>query len=149
MKAIRLLPLLLLLTACQPSAAPPAPGAPAASAASDADGAVVPQAAATPAAAAPEAPSASVADAWLGKWTGPEGTALEIARDGAGYALKITSLDGPVDYYGIATPAGISFERNGATHSVHAGNGADTGMKWLADKTDCLVLRPGEGYCRD
>lgn len=149
MKSTRLLPLLLLMTACQRVAAPPAPAASATPVASSAAGAATSEPAAPPAAPAPEAQAASVADAWLGKWTGPEGTALEIAGDGAGYALKITSLDGPVDYYGIATPDGISFERNGAIEAVRAGNGTDTGMKWLADKANCLVVRPGEGYCRD
>lgn len=148
MKSTRLLPLLLLLSACQQSAAPPAPAA----APADADTAVTAAPAVAPAASAPEAPAAStasIADAWLGKWTGPEGTSLEIAKDGSGYALKITSLDGPVDFYGIGTPDGISFERNGATATVHAGRGADTGMKWLAGKANCLVIPAGEGYCRD
>jgi hypothetical protein len=24
-----------------------------------------------------------------------------------------------------------------------------TGMKWLADKADCVTIRCAEGYCRD
>jgi hypothetical protein len=148
MKSMRLLPMLLLLTACQRAAAPPAPAAPVAPPASAAAENATAAAAAMPAAPAPTV-SASLADAWLGTWTGPEGTSLEIGHDGAGYALKITSLDGPGDYYGIGTPAGISFERNGTTEALHAGTGAETGMKWLAGKSDCLVVRAGEGYCRD
>jgi hypothetical protein len=31
---------------------------------------------------------------------------------------------------------------------LRATDGAGTGMKWLADKTDCLVVAPGEGFCR-
>ena len=40
-------------------------------------------------------------------------------------------------------------ERDGVVESPYATNGADTGMRWLADKSDCLTVRPGEGYCRD
>ncbi len=32
---------------------------------------------------------------WLGKWTGPEGTALAITQSGKNYKVKIQSLDGP------------------------------------------------------
>ncbi len=28
-------------------------------------------------------------------------------------------------------------------------NGAETGMKWLSEKANCLTISPGEGYCRD
>jgi hypothetical protein len=28
-------------------------------------------------------------------------------------------------------------------------SGAETGMKWLRDKLNCLTIRPDEGYCRD
>jgi hypothetical protein len=35
------------------------------------------------------------------------------------------------------------------TESIHAGNGEDTGMKWLLDKKNCLIIKYGEGFCRD
>ena len=43
----------------------------------------------------------------------------------------------------------IAFERGGIKETIRAGSGADTGMKWLSEKKDCLVVKPGEGYCRD
>jgi hypothetical protein len=55
-------------------------------------------------------------------------------------------LDG---YEGVATAGGIRFPRNGKTESIHAGNGEDTGMKWLLDKKNCLIIKYGEGFCRD
>jgi hypothetical protein len=44
-------------------------------------------------------------------------------------------------YRGTATRAGISFERNGKAETIRSGKGERTGMKWLADKKDCLVIR--------
>jgi hypothetical protein len=89
------------------------------------------------------------ADKWLGKWIGPEGTYLVLSKNADKYVVLINSLDGPATYEG--TPAGerIEFQRNGKMESIHAGNGHDTGMKWLQDKTNCLIIRTGEGFCRD
>jgi hypothetical protein len=33
--------------------------------------------------------------------------------------------------------------------SIRATDGPATGMKWLSDKSNCLTIRSGEGYCRD
>jgi hypothetical protein len=88
-------------------------------------------------------------DTWLGKWTGPEGTSLEIAKDKLHYKLTITDLDGPKEYRGEASRGGIDFMRDGEKLTIHPGSGADTGMKWLADKHNCLVVATNEGYCRD
>jgi hypothetical protein len=86
---------------------------------------------------------------FLGQWKGPEATALSITQIGATYAIAITNLDGTRNFSGVPVPDGLSFERDGATYVIHKGNGAQTGMKWLAEKTDCLVVVTGEGYCRD
>lgn len=100
----------------------------------------------------PAAASASAVDptAWLGRWTGPEGTYLEVSggADG-GYTLTLANLDGPRTFDGRRVDAGIAFERDGRTHPLRRSDGAGTGMKWLAGKTDCLVVEPGEGFCRD
>ena len=90
-----------------------------------------------------------IADGWVGSWQGPEGTSLSIAKQEVGYELVITNLDGPRSFHGIAADELIEFERDGRTETLRAGDGAATGMKWLADKRDCLVVRTGEGYCRD
>lgn len=88
-------------------------------------------------------------DAWLGKWTGPEGTYLLLSRTGNKYEVTIRSLDGLDIYEGIPAGDRIQFERNGKTESVHAGNGKKTGMKWLLDKKNCLMVKLGEGFCRE
>jgi hypothetical protein len=88
-------------------------------------------------------------DKWLGQWNGPEGTFLRLAGGKGRYEVTIQDLDGPRTYQGTAVGAQIHFERNGAKESIRATNGAETGMKWLRDKSDCLTVRPGEGYCRD
>lgn len=100
---------------------------------------------------APRAPTAAApaADQWLGKWSGPEGTFLELKGGGGRYEVTIQNLDGPKTFPATASADGIAFERDGVKESLRATNGADTGMKWLADKTRCLTVRAGEGYCRD
>ena len=88
-------------------------------------------------------------DAWLGKWNGPEGTFLEITGGEGKYTIIIQNLDGPKTYQGNSSGEEIAFERDGIAETIHATNGSETGMKWLADKSDCLTVRTGEGYCRD
>jgi hypothetical protein len=97
-------------------------------------------------------PASSVAnnvlDQWLGKWIGPEGTFLVLAKNGAKYVVEIHSLDGAATYEGTSAGDRIEFQRGGKTESIHAGSGQDTGMKWLLEKKNCLIIRTGEGFCR-
>jgi hypothetical protein len=94
-------------------------------------------------------PATSATDKWLGKWIGPEGTYLVLSKNAGNYVVLINSLDGPATYEGTAAGEGIEFQRNGKTETIHAGDGKDTGMKWLRDKTNCLIVKAAEGYCRD
>lgn len=93
-------------------------------------------------------------DAWLGRWTGPEGLFLDIqpAPDGkAGHytVANRDSLDRQADYQGVADGATIRFVRDGKDLSIRPGTGAATGFKYLAAKQDCLIVVPNqEGYCR-
>jgi len=88
-------------------------------------------------------------DKWLGQWNGPEGTFLRLEGGKGRYKITIQNLDGPRTYQGSTVGDEIHFGRNGTTESISATNGVETGMKWLSDKSDCLTIRPGEGYCRD
>lgn len=88
-------------------------------------------------------------DKWLGQWNGPEGTFLKIAGGNGTYEITIRNLDGPRIYKGNGIDGQIRFYRGGVEEWLHATNGTDTGMKWLTDKSNCLTVRPGEGYCRD
>ena len=88
-------------------------------------------------------------DEWLGQWNGPEGTFLRIEGGKGRYEITIQDLDGPRTYQGTAVGAQIQFDRNGEKESIRATNGMETGMKWLSDKSNCLTIRLGEGYCRD
>ena len=99
-------------------------------------------------AARPAATQPSWFDDWLGRWTGPEGTYLELARHGDSYAVVIQSLDGSAHYEGRAVTDHIEFKRDGKVEAIRATGGPDTGMKWLADKSRCLTIRAGEGFCR-
>lgn len=87
-------------------------------------------------------------DQWLGQWNGPEGTFLVLSKDGDKYSVKINSLDGPATYEGIVVRDHIQFQRDGKKESIRAGSGKDTGMKWLLDEKNCLVIKMSEGFCR-
>jgi len=104
-----------------------------------------PAAAAQPAAASVPA----VPPEWLGRWTGPEGSWLEIARTDDSYTVTVMNLDGARSFPGIVDAQGLSFERDGVRETIHPSDGAGTGMKWLTEKTNCLKIKAGEGYCRD
>ncbi len=90
-----------------------------------------------------------------GRWVGPEGTSLSVEYIASTaprkYRLNFVMLDGPISVIGDETAdgKGVTFTRNFETLTLHHGTGPDTGMKWLADKKDCIVVKNSEGYCRD
>jgi hypothetical protein len=98
--------------------------------------------------AAKMAPPAT--DEWLGKWIGVEGNYLQIdAGDAPGvYTITEGTLDGQLRYTGQTTGDGIAFTNAGKTGKISAGAGPDTGLKYLADKKNCLVIESGRGFCR-
>jgi hypothetical protein len=96
----------------------------------------------------PVVTASKVASAWLGRWTGPEGTYLDVLEDGPGFKVAIRNLDGVRTFEAKSTTDGLLFERDGAKETIKAGAGKDTGMKWLQEKSNCLVVNAGEGYCR-
>ena len=89
--------------------------------------------------------------AWTGKWTGPEGLYVNITPGTDGkIALEMQSdLDTKGSYEGSATADGISFKRGEETLTLKKSTGDETGLKYLAGKKDCLMVKSGEGYCRD
>ncbi len=93
--------------------------------------------------------AAPAAEQWRGRWTGPEGTFLQLEGGGGKYEVTIQNLDGPRTFQATAVGERLEFERDGVRESVRASNGAETGMKWLSEKRDCLTVKAGEGYCRD
>lgn len=99
--------------------------------------------------AIPATISSAETDAWIGKWNGPEGTSIEISGANGSYVITIEDLDSVKQYTGTSNGSQITFERDGATEILQTSNGADTGMKWLAEKSHCLRVRLGEGWCRD
>lgn len=90
-------------------------------------------------------------DSWIGKWTGPEGTSLLISHDTQKhrYLVSIQSLDYLRTYIARAKDDTLVFKREGEKSTITAGDGQATGMKWLADKRDCLIIRSGQqAFCR-
>ncbi|MFT3995989.1 MAG: hypothetical protein QM667_01165 [Asticcacaulis sp.] len=139
MKRLILVAAVCGLAACSPKTQEPAPvEAPAAS--SDAS---------VPAASEAASPALQTSS-FTGRWTGVEGTYLNITpKSGADYEVVIADLDGPKTYAGVLKADGLHVDRNGQALIIVPGSGDDTGMKWLAGKTDCLVVAANEGYCRD
>jgi hypothetical protein len=95
-------------------------------------------------------PAVSALDTWQGTWNGPEGTYLKLtAKPGSGYEIVIKDLDGERSFEGVGSADQIHFTRDGRQERIRATDGTGTGMKWLADKSECLTVKPGEGYCRE
>lgn len=152
----------LMLAAC---GAPPTPEEKAAQSAENAAGMAGPlvelpegegggeaEAPAGAAQAGADATAVASADGWVGRWRGVEGLNLVIAKgDAPGrYRLDMQySLDDKGVFEGRATDEGIAFERPDGAHVLRPTDGEATGLKWLADKKDCLTVASGEGYCRD
>ena len=91
-------------------------------------------------------------DAWVGRWTGVEGTYLVISKAALPdhYRLEMQyTLDDKGKYDGTGTAEGIAFTRPDGKQVLRASDGDATGLKWLAGKKDCLTVKSGEGYCRD
>jgi len=88
---------------------------------------------------------------WAGKWTGVEGMYVTITTAEPGkYKLEMQSdLDTKGSYDGEDSEHGIKFKRGSEELSLRRGSGDETGLKYLAGKKDCLIVKPGEGYCRD
>ncbi|MET0555176.1 MAG: hypothetical protein ABW221_19190 [Vicinamibacteria bacterium] len=108
------------------------------------------RAAPPPASTQPPAPTTPPrAESWLGEWKGVEGTFLRLERKGPGYAVTIANLDGPRTFDATGAGDTVTFTRDGKSETIRATDGAGTGMKWLADRKDCLVVTAGsEGFCR-
>ncbi|AHE57495.1 hypothetical protein [Sphingomonas sanxanigenens] len=89
-------------------------------------------------------------DAWVGKWIGVEGLVLDIQPgDGPGkYALAVTLMDGTENYEGTAKGETIAFTRDGKAETIRKATGDETGLKYLAGKTNCLMIKTAEGFCR-
>lgn len=99
--------------------------------------------------------SAPLTDLWIGGWTGVEGLHLSIAKDpaaGPGHYLLTMQYGLDADdagtFKGVAVKKGIAFTRPDGDKVLQAGTGEDTGLKWLAEERNCLVVTSGEGYCR-
>ena len=88
---------------------------------------------------------------WAGKWTGVEGMYATITSTDPGkYKLEMQSdLDTKGTYDGEDSEHGIKFKRGSEELSLRRGSGDETGLKYLAGKKDCLIVKEGEGYCRD
>lgn len=108
-----------------------------------------------PRAAEPVAEDDSPVEAWLGRWDGPEGLFLNVARHPGGLPRVQLTIKDNLDstgtrYLGHVEGRTIRFTRGGAEQTVRIGTGAETGFKWLAEKKNCLIVVAGEeGYCRD
>ncbi len=90
-------------------------------------------------------------DSWAGKWIGPEGLYVDVKPLGKGeFKLEMQSdLDTKGTYIGNAQEHGIRFTRNGDQFLLYRTNGDETGLKYLSGKKECLMVKSGEGYCRD
>ena len=97
-------------------------------------------------------PKPKPAPDYAGRWIGVEGMVLDVAPTATAghYALTMQwDLDNKGKFDGVATGDTIAFDRGGVRETLRPTNGDATGLKYLFGKTDCLTVKPGEGYCRD
>jgi hypothetical protein len=94
-------------------------------------------------------PERAQTDKWMGKWNGPGETYLILAPQGNNYLITIRSNESLSTYEGKPATHRITFERQSVKESVRPGSAKDAGVAALADKSDCMVVKPGEAYCRD
>lgn len=125
----------LLLSACAQPAPDPSPSA-------------TPSERSGPVAAPRDAPAG--VEHYLGRWIGVEGMYLNVARrDAGGVTLDMQwDLDHRGTFEGSVTAEGLRFMRDGVAETAVPGDGDATGLKWLAGKKNCLIVKDGEGYCR-
>lgn len=98
----------------------------------------------------PENKTDAKADTLTGKWTGVEGTYLNITKkDDGKFSVEIKDLDKAETFEGTAKGDTIEFSREGKTETVKHSTGKETGMKYLLNEKNCVVITEGsEGYCR-
>ena len=65
------------------------------------------------------------------------------------FTLLMDEGQGQTRYEGTADGPVIRFTRNGKDATLRAVSGEETGLKWLADRKDCLMVEPAVGFCRD
>lgn len=90
-------------------------------------------------------------DHLAGHYVGPEGLYLDVKAfpDDQFRLTGQYDLDNRGSWEGRADEHGIRFTRNGEEHTLRPTTGPGTGMKWLAEKKDCVVVTEGsEAYCR-
>ena len=87
---------------------------------------------------------------YAGRWIGVEGMFLQVTpMPAGGVELAMQSdLDHAGVYRGKVTAEGLRFTRDGVIEIARPTDGDATGLKWLADKKECLTVKTGEGYCR-
>lgn len=89
--------------------------------------------------------------AWAGRWTGVEGMYLDIEpTTPENYRLVMQyDLENKGEFVGRDSEHGIKFTRGTDNLSLRRGSGDETGLKYLAGKRECLIVKEGEGYCRE
>ena len=93
-------------------------------------------------------------DRYVGHFVGVEGMFLDIEAMPEPHRYKLTmqwDLDHRGTFLAEQRPLelGLDFYRQGKLERLQSSNGDATGLKYLAGKKDCLMVKKGEGYCRD
>ncbi|WP_419807633.1 hypothetical protein [Sphingomonas sp.] len=102
--------------------------------------------------AAAPGPAATPALDYAGRWIGVEGMVLDVAPAAAADRYRLTmqyDLDHRATVDATREGTTLVFTRDGKRLTLRPTDGAATGLKYLADKKDCLTVVSGEGYCRD
>ena len=93
-------------------------------------------------------------DGYVGHFVGVEGMFLDVEATPEPHRYKLTmqwDLDHRGTFYAEQRPLELQldFVREGKWLGLMPTTGDRTGLKYLSGKKDCLMVKKGEGYCRD
>lgn len=98
--------------------------------------------------------SQSSIDTFLGRWTGVEGSFVDIVPKKEGYIITMARWDSKTQsmeyesYPGYLSESKMTFKKNGVEQTITLTDGSGSGMKWLQNAKLCIKISSGDGYCK-
>lgn len=93
-------------------------------------------------------PESRLTDQWVGRWSGAEGSFLDIVPDSARYKIAINKSGKFGEYQGTADNNRIKFTRNGVVEFIGMGDESASREK-KPEGNKCLMITKSEFYCRE
>ena len=94
-------------------------------------------------------------DHFLGRWMGVEGNLVDIIPSKNRYRVMVVNNNNPegdgrfTEYAGTVLGNELQISIGKQKKLISFTDGPGSGMKYLADKNNCIKIEGGDGYCRD